>query len=831
MVTLVPPDSDIQQPQQDKYSPNFSSLVMGTPSLMTNESEKIRQDKLRNEEASRFLEGDFVEGENLTDAWFKFDLAGSKTLTAKQQKFKSKYPNGILTQFTLPSTNETKLIYKKNPNDKFRFLDIGVNYPEITRGLISGETIGGTIGSLRGIYGTAGGTGAGSLLETGLEKYRGYDVPPLADELKEAGVEGVIAGGFDAATRGAIKFFKALNNKGVASAIDTSKFADDISKFAEKEMLEPLAIGQVAKRPVVGSIYSQVGGTSPIPKDKTIGQVQSLKKNFGNISSKYNADDFTKEELKTVLKLQQDDFLKQVTSKFKTGTLSESFENSNSALNRGLQNWKETTRNLRNEKYTTAINSSDDFSFDLSDLQKTANEMQRAIIMKQKTQFQNKVVGTGLTDEGVETAITKSQKLPDKYTDVQNIPQEIQKEIDLILGLDPSVAKIQYKGQTFQPFEQMKALRTRLFNLQQSDNKNIARLSSDLYNSLKGVMDNPLTGSEDALQLYKEASQYNLYRENVLKVPFITKALKNNNPEDIVRLHFKNTQPSEVKLIKELVSPDQFDTLKNAYVYQMLNDTNSLNNFVKNIQLNKNTTKLMFNDEQISALENFQEAMTKLNKSQLAKSIEQDVSNFDRMLLLSDEGYEVLQNTMKLQGGKNSKFAQSVRAGLFKKILDDATIQDPQGGTEYLDTKKIYAGLDKIYKNKNLMELVFEKSDVKKLENFGLYTILVNKGQDVGGQIQVGELASSLASPLKPIKATSAYIKLKQNDFVAKILSQNYKPSSQNAYKKSNFLNANRLKELSIMVNSTAQQLNDEKKTKVLMNPNLLNIGAINDNK
>jgi|11_taG_2_1085331.scaffolds.fasta_scaffold00549_4 hypothetical protein len=830
MVQIIAPTNPVEQ-KQDKYSPNFASLVMGTPSLMTNESEKIRTNKMRNDEANQFLQGDFTVGEDLTDAWFKFDLAKSKTLTAKQQKFVNKYPNGVLTQITLPSTNEVKLVYKKEPTDKFRFLDIGVNYPEIMGAVASGEMIGGILGSRFGIGGTGVGTAVGSLAETGVEKVRGYDVPTLKEEGIEAVKEGGIATVFDAGTRGAIKTFKALASGGISKSINTSDFADSISKFAQDEFLKPLAIGQLAKRPVIFSTFTQVGQTGEVVGNLTKQQVLSLKNSIGKITDDFNPKNFSEVELDAILKLQQDDLLKQVTSKFKTGTLSESFENSNSALSKGIENWKELSRVKRNKLYDTAINSSDDFSFDLSDMQNVAKQMQRAIIMKQKPSFQNKVVGTGLTDEGVETAITKSQKLPDKYKDVQNIPQEIQKEIDLILGLDPSVAKIQYKGQTFQPFEQMKALRTRLFNLQQSDNKNISRLASDLYKSLKGVMDNPLTGSEDALQLYKEASAFNLYRETTLKVPIISKILKSSNPEDVVKNNFSNTQPSEVKLIKSLVSPEKFTTLKNAYVYQMLNDTTSLNKFVKNIQLNKDTTKLIFNDDQIKSLQQYHKSISKLDSSKLSQAVSKDVSNFERMVLISNEGYDSLKTLIQNQGGKNSKFIQSLKAGMYKKILDDATVQDPKGGTEFIDLGKLYAGMDKIYKNKNIMELVFSPEDVAKLENYGLYARLVDRSSDVGGQIQIGELASSLATPLKPAKFTGALIKIGQNDFIAKILSQPYKASSKEAYKKSNFLNENRLKELSILINRTNQQLNDkDRKTKVLFNQRINRLTPIRSN-
>jgi len=822
MVQIVAPVDLIKT--NENITPNITN-----PEYFKQAEQKLDVDiKAKNDEATRFLQGDFQAGEDLTDPWFKFTLAKNKTLTAKQQNFSNKYPNGVLTQITLPSTKETKLIYKKTPQDKFRFLDIGINAPEIMGAVASGETIGGTIGSFFSPAGTVAGTAIGSLAETGLQKGLGYDVPSLSSELKEAGKEGVIAGSFDVATRGALKFFKSLSKGGLKSTLDTASFADDISQFASDELLEPLAIGQVAKRPVVGSIYSQVSGTSKIPQDLTVAQVKSLKNNFGKITDNFNPANFSEEQLSIILKSQQDDLLNQTVKNFNRNTLSESFERSGTALSEGIENWKNASRVKRNTLYDKAINSSDDFSFDLTDFQQTAKNVDRQIKMLQKQAYQDQVVGTQLI-EGVEAPLMQSSKLPKKYTDVADIPEAIQKEIALIQSLDPTVSKIQYKGQTFQPFEQMKALRTRLYYLQQ-EKGNTGRLASELFNSLKQVMDNPLTGSDEALELYKDASKYNLYREKTLKIPVISKGLKTQTPEDFVKTNFSNTQPSEIKIIKKLVSPEQFDTLKNAYVYQMLNDTPTLNKFVRNLELNKDTTNLIFNKDQISALQKYQSSISKLDKSKLAQAVAQDVSDFDRMVLLSNEGTDTLKNIIQKQGGKDSKFAQSLRAGAFKKILDDATTQDAVGGVEYLDTKKVYAGLNELYQNKNLMEFVFNKADLKKLENFGLYTILINKGQDVGGQIQVGELASKLASPLRPAKVLGAVIKIKQNDFVAKILSQPYKASSQQAYKQSNFLNPNRLKELSIMINSTAQQLDDDRKKTILMNPNISNIRPVNAN-
>tara|TARA_R110000824_G_C15215584_1_gene677106 strand:+ start:1036 stop:3513 length:2478 start_codon:yes stop_codon:yes gene_type:complete len=819
MVSIVAPSSALEpsplNTRADYMNPNYF-----VPNYLENKKlEKELKIKNRNKEASRFLEGDFIEGEDLEESWTKFDLAKSKTLTAKQQKWKEKYyPSGVLTQMTLPLTKETKLIFKKTPQDKFRFVDIGWNLPEIAGAAVSGETVGGMVGSVLGPLGTVGGTIIGSLAETGVEKIRGYDVPGPGSEVKEALTEGAIAGVFDVATRGALKVFKTISRGGIAKSLDTASFSGDIAKFAEEQTLKPLVIGQVAKRPIVYSLYSQVGGTSPIVQDITEAQLKSLRANFGKIAKDFDASKFSETELRVLLKMQQDDLLNQTIKNFKGGTLVESFEKSNQALTKGIERWKINSRIMRDDLYADAFKVTDDFSFDLRPLQQKAIEINRPIKMLEKQKFVEQVKGFKIGDTGVEEKVVGQIPLKRKLIDVQDIPQEIKDMVQTLGKLDSTVSKIQFQGQVFRPFEQMKALRTDLYYLQQ-EKGNTGRLANELYNSLKQVMDNPITGSDEALRVYKDAAAYNLYRETTLKIPIVAKVLKTETPEDVVRLYFSNTQPAEVKLIKELIKPEEFTTLKNAYTFNMMNDSSSLNKFVKNIKLNEKTTNLIYNPDEIKALTKYQHQISKLNESQLAISVSKDVTNFDRFVMLSQEGPEVLEKAIQAAGGKNSKFVQSLKAGAYKKILDDATITDPKAGLEYLDTQKVYAGLDALYTNKNLMKFVFNKADLAKLENFGLYTILVNRGQDVGGQIQVGALASKIGSPLRPVKLAGALVKLKQNDFIAKLLSQPYKKTLN--YKQSPNWAKNKILQLSIMVNSMIRQLDDERKKRVLIHPTL----------
>ena len=105
--------------------------------------EKQKQENIAiDAEMNVLTSGNFDGKIELNDNALEFDMAGSKSLNAKRQKFLEEYPNGTLTPIAL-SNGDVKLIYKKEPNDPFRFVNRGVNYPEIARAIASGELIGG----------------------------------------------------------------------------------------------------------------------------------------------------------------------------------------------------------------------------------------------------------------------------------------------------------------------------------------------------------------------------------------------------------------------------------------------------------------------------------------------------------------------------------------------------------------------------------------------------------------------------------------------------------------------------------------------------------------
>ena len=173
----------------------------------------INKELLLNQEITSLFGGNFDSTKELDNNLLEFDMAKSKNLPAKIQKLKNVYPQGELVPLTL-SSGDVKLFYRESPQDKFKFVNKGVNFPELTGALVSGEVLGGILGSRGGPVGAGVGTAVGSLTETGLEKLRGYQTAPLESELKEAATEGGLAFAVDSATRGAIKLFNKFKNKG-----------------------------------------------------------------------------------------------------------------------------------------------------------------------------------------------------------------------------------------------------------------------------------------------------------------------------------------------------------------------------------------------------------------------------------------------------------------------------------------------------------------------------------------------------------------------------------------------------------------------------------------
>jgi|TARA_A100000172_G_scaffold32308_1_gene19399 hypothetical protein len=752
--------------------------------MMGSDEEDRRKEGLENQELFSKFAGDFDPSTELNDNLLEFDLSKSKNLTAKQQKFKEIYPDGILTPLALEN-GDVKLFYKKKPTDPFRFVNRGVNVPEIVGALASGEVIGGAVGSALGlrfggvqgsVIGTGTGTAIGSLAETGLEKLRGYETAGLQDEIEEATTEGLIATGVDLATRGLFRAYKKIKNRGNTKILDVEDYADDLARFAEKETLEPLVKGNVIKSELLQSSYSQTKITNPIALNKQRLQEASLLKKFGEMGSAFNPDLFTKRELALVLKSQSDDLVKTLfQSTDLEKPLARDFLEVGKDFVEGIKTWKIGSRTIRDDLYAEAFKQADDVVFDISPLQKIGTDI-RKVVTGRGQLSKPEIVPTGLVDETGQ-AITRTTTPVETAVPLDKLPTEVLDVIKDLKSLNPQMTT--YQG--FNPIEQLKTLRTRVFNLQQSEDAATKLYANKLYNGIIEVMHNPVSGNKQFLNAYQKASNWNKYREEVLNLSVIKKSLKSDTIEDIIQSKFNITQPSEVSYIKKIFAdqPDTFKMLKNSYLTDIVNDPATLNKFMKKQDLYEDVVKEIFKPDEVKAIQEFAASKSLLNTSKLKSVIENDVSNYERALVLINEGYDSFAKTLQSQGGKKSAYGQSLKAGAFKNILDNATETSAKvGGINKLNLTKLKKGLNELNNNKALTELLFTKEELLRLDNFNLYASTIDVASDVGGQMQKGAAGASVKdiNPATKISVGKLYL---SNSLTARILTAPFKAGSK----------------------------------------------------
>ena len=742
--------------------------------IVPNIASKIKEDNERerlaiDQEMNVLTSGNFDPSQELDDNRLEFDMAGSKSLNAKRQKFLEEYPNGTLTPISL-SNGDVKLIYKKEPNDPFRFVNRGVNNPEIARAILSGELIGGLIGTRGGSIGVGMGTAGGSLIETGVEKLRGFETQSLGDEIKEAALEGLVAGGLDLATRKLFSAFRTIKNRGNLKVLDIQDWADEVATFAEKEALEPLVKGNVVKTPIWQSLFAQTQVTSPASVNVFNKQIIALQKKFGSMGDNFDPSAFTKEELSLLIKAQGDDLVTRLfNSTDVDAPLAREWLETGQNFQQGLKNWKINTRTLRNDLYNQAINLADDVTFDITPIQNVSKEI-ADIVRARGVQGRPQTINTGLLDDFGNPII---REVPGETGSValKKLPKEVEDVLNIINQMDPQVSM--YQG--FNPITQLKELRTTVFALQQSDDALTSSFGNKLYSAIREVMESPQSGNSNFLNTYQKASQFNAWREGILNLSVIKKSLKSDSVEDIIKSKFNITQPAEVSYIKQVLDKPTFNMLKQSYLKDLVSSKSSLNKFLNNEEQYADVVSKIFSATEVKAIKEFAEAQAKLNSSKIAKIVKQDVSNAEAAFALIDEGYDVFKNTINKAGGKNSKYAQSLKAGIFKKLLDDATITSETGGINSLDVKQLVAGLNKIKNNKALSELLFSPEELLRLERFNLYSSAINVSDDVGGAMVKGQQAAGLKSVTNAaakIRVANLYL---SNAIYAKILTQPYK--------------------------------------------------------
>jgi len=705
------------------------------------------------------------------------DVARSKSLVDQLKKFRETYPEGDL--LVIPTEEGDIPVARRSKSEPYARV---VGLPAFAAAVGSepvaygtaGTVLGGTFGPILGVLGTIVGTGIGVGVQIGTERLRGYGEgeggAPRAIQ------EGLTAGAVDAALRGGGSAIRAMRGVSGATTFRQRMELAEVVEAIPELGLEPLAIGQTGPKFARG-IYRQVGATSQRVESQITAQEQSLLTKFRELSS----DDITalsEDALLDVIRAQHAELTALMTfpilSKMETGA----------ALQTAMETYKTVRKAAISRLYGDAMERSAEVTFVLRDAQAVAREVRLGVRGRGKPVTET--VESPILDASG-NPITSTKTTTPTVALAETPKGELKAVVDDLLALDPMVRELTFKGKVFPAFEQIKTLRTRLFDLKQSDDGGVRREATKLWKALTTAMDSPISGDPGFVEAYRAASMANRLFEDTMEKTFVARILKSDTPEKIMKTLFQPNNEKAVRTLKDILPPAEFQKMQQGFTADILRAKSGqagLSRLDTFTYEDPRTLGLLMPREQQVAVRKFLTRRAQFEASPAKAILTRQFTDAERVVQIVTTGTAgELKDAVVRGGGIDSRFADVARAGVYRHLLNEATVTS-RSGTEVLDTTRLLNAIEKM-KATDKLSALFRRTDWQKLELFRRYAAPISEATDVGGGMMAGSLRQRAVDAPTEIAtgglvqvATRLVRPLYANEVTAKILSR---PASYSA--------------------------------------------------
>lgn len=701
-----------QQPTEQTTQPNAPGFRMPTmeeqffPGQRLATEAGIKQASRRAEITGALAEGEFDPdnsfGSTVGDFFLQADIARSTDPVEMRQKFLETYPLGNI--LVIGTEGGDTVVARKSSEEPFR--EFGTA-PHAFGVLASEPVAAGVAGARFGILGSLIGAAAGVVAKEAIETARGFSTATAREVATEATREGLLAGAIDVATRGLIRAFGFVRG---------GRGAVDLIGASERQGLEPLAVGQVGG-PFSRGLFRQVGVTSGRIEEKVTKQERSLLDNFERNIEKLGFEGVSDERLMDVMHAQQKS-LNKILSK---GSLTRA--EAGTALQKGIELWRDTSREVVDRAYSGALSLTDDVTFDLKPAKRAASEIRRRI-------------GVLTTDKRGRVI-----ELPETLT------RPLIEVVDTITRMNPVVANTAGRTRSFPAFEQMKALRSRLFDLKNSGNPRIRDEAGQLWEAVAEVMQTPRSGNPKFLAAYRTASARHWQRETMLDRSFVGQILRSDTPERIVSKFVQPNNSTALKELKRLVPENNWDDFRQLAKLDIMREETAdagvrrLDRFVAEDPAG---LRLLMSKAEERQLRFYLAAKKRIESSPIAEALEQNLELWERGVRLARRGSaKDVADAVRFAGGPDSAMASSMKAGIYKDILDKSTVTS-RTGERVLDARKLVSAIED-WQQAGKLDTLFKAADWERIRDVQRYAAVLTEAADVGGGMMGGAIRAQAA--------------------------------------------------------------------------------------
>jgi hypothetical protein len=736
---------------EDKINQWYETLSFGMEPLAKADTYLARYHEIKIEnianKAQEILGGDPVDViEGLPGITTRFDIAYTDKLEDKEAKLKAAFP--LFDTKILDIEDERYLMFRQPDRTTWQFADepaitssdvvdfsANVIRPSVLAEVGINILLRGQGGVLsRVLLDSIGGAG-GTVVEQKIEEARGFDT--RTEDIKNQEVVlgaafPVIARGLTHAAMGTVNFVRGA----YGSLTPEAQLVADIAK---QEGLEDLTLGQVkeiAARQEL-QLANLTGVIERVKQKQRVTLLNKFTEQFERISD-YSA--MSTERLTSLVSGMRNSLLQKTSLK----NLQTTLEEGGTALQTGIQEYRDAALVNIDKLYKNALNTADeDIGFITTSIKTVSDD-----ILKQT----KATLPKGITDDdlaafeiirqmGTEADVTFFQKeflektgvdfklsVDSKLVNIANTFQEVSNEV---------------KGDIFDrtAYEQLKLIRTELYDLKQVAPGNLAtnsnRLASNLYNAVTESLQNPTGGGDEFVSAWTLANDYFKEHIGVMERPII-KTIRNTQDTvpSLVGQFVENTDVTKLRLIKDVLPKDKFETFKKAYQTDLLIDPNNIISKLDKFRNNQESLRLLMDKKTEETFRNLSIKNIQLTNhpviGKLLKNSDESLNNAKKFLSTGTipEFKQVLD-----VGGED--FRRTLRAGVLSDIIDSSS-RLSKGGLTEADPRILTNKIDE-YKKNGLLDLLFEKKDAKSLKNIQIYSNFIRSTKDSGASLQAAE--------------------------------------------------------------------------------------------
>lgn len=666
-------------------------------------------------------------GSGLQDFINVADLTRSRTLVDKINKFKDAYPEGQIA--FIPIGSDSITLARKTPSEKFKKLG---PLARISGGVISEPVIAGAttsaatagIGTVPAALAVGGATALGEVGQSEIERARGFESRSRA----AAVTEGVITGGATSLMEVLVRavFGRALPVSALGRQAREVRLAQE---FAERRDLPPLMAGQVSPSPLAVAGFGQAARADPLIMGRAAEQQAEARELLRSSVGRTSLTDAEVERTLQGFTSEIDDLLKSITPATKT--------EAGRAIQQGADDYRQLTFGENGyfaRKYKPLVDQSDDFAYNIAGLKQTAAQIKLGTPAKATPkrgkggQFET---GGVIRLEGA-------------------LPAKLQSVVDDIENLPTVISGFQDKGTSFTALEQLRAIRTRLFDMKFEGHAE-QELINRLHRQVDIIMSSPLSGNKLIAQRFVRLSDQYRAAEDILERSYTRRALASDTPEKLLDF----VEPGNFTALsemKQIMRPEGWEVVRNNFKSELANDPSKIQATLAKWKNDPEGLRLLISRREEQGLLRLADLHEQLGMDVLNVALKRGTAPERRALQLIKADEESIRRSVGADGGADGTVGTALRSVLIEDLLEKATVKTKFG--EVLSFKKFNEGLDqaKLLRKNNVFMRPEDWTELDNLDRYMLFSNAVD-ASNIGASLQVAEEVASAGKGIVPTEA------------------------------------------------------------------------------